>query len=54
MRPSNNLENKIASDTYCRVQLVCMKVQVHSSLEPPLEYNHQALSGDLINLFKYL
>ena len=39
MRPSNNLENKTPSDTYRRVQLVCMKVQSHNSLEPPLEYN---------------
>ena len=39
MKPSNNLEHKTISDTYLRVQLVCMKVQVHSSLEPPLEYN---------------
>ena len=31
MRP-DNLENKT-------LQLVCMKVQAHSSLEPPLEYN---------------
>ena len=37
MRPTN-LENKI-SDTYWRVPLVCMKVQAHCSLEPPLEYN---------------
>ena len=39
MRPSNNLENKTPSDKYWRVQLVCMKVQAHSSLEPPLKYN---------------
>ena len=39
MRPSNNLENKTFSDTYLRVQLVFMKVDAHSSLEPPLEYN---------------
>ena len=39
MRPSNNLENKTISDTYWRVQLVCVQVQAHSSLEPPLEYN---------------
>ena len=39
MRPSNNLENKTPSDTYGRVQPVCMKAQAHSSLEPPLEYN---------------
>ena len=39
MRPSNNLENKTLSDTYWKVQLVCMKLQAHSYLEPPLEYN---------------
>ena len=39
MKPSNNLENKTPSDTYWRVQLVCQKVQAHTSLEPPLEYN---------------
>ena len=41
MRPSNNLENKTLLDTYYidrRVQLVCVKVQTHNSLEPPLEY----------------
>ena len=36
MRPSNNLENKIPSDAYWRVQLVCKKVQAYSSLESPL------------------
>ena len=42
MRTSNNLENKIPSDTYWRIHLVGMKVQVHSFLDPPLEYNqHQ-------------
>ena len=39
MRPSNKLENKIPSDTYWRIQLVCMKVHAHFSLEPTLEYN---------------
>ena len=39
MSPSNNLENKALSDTCCVVQLVCMEVQDHSSLELPLEYN---------------
>ena len=39
MKPSNNLENKIPSDTYWRVVLVCKKVQARSSLEPPLEHN---------------
>ena len=44
MRPSNNLENKTPSDTYRRVQLVCVKAQAHSSLEPPLEYNQDQMS----------
>ena len=39
MKPSNNLENKTISDAYWRFQLVCTKVQSHSSLEPQLEYN---------------
>ena len=39
MRPSSNLENKALPDTYSRGQLVCMKVRIHSSSEPPLEYN---------------
>ena len=37
MKHSNNLENKAPWGTYWRVQLVCKKVQAHSSLEPPLE-----------------
>ena len=41
MRPSNNLEKKIPSDTYWKVQLVRMKVQAYSSSEPPLEYNQE-------------
>ena len=40
---SNNLENKTLSDTYWRVQLVCMKVLAHSSLEPPLEYKQDQM-----------
>ena len=39
MTPCNNLENKTLSDKYWRVLLVYMKVQAHSSLETPLEYN---------------
>ena len=27
----------------CTVQLVCMKVHVYSSLEPPLEYNQEQI-----------
>ena len=38
MKSSNNLENKTPWDTW-RVQLECKKVQAHSSLQPPLEYN---------------
>ena len=41
MKPSNNLE--WSSDIYWRVQLVCKKVQAHSSLEPPLEYNQDQM-----------
>ena len=37
--PSNNLENKILSDIYWRVQLVCIKLQTCSSLEQTLKYN---------------
>ena len=37
--PSNNLENKNTSDNYWRVQLLCKKVRVQSSLKPPLKYN---------------
>ena len=43
MRPSNNLGNKTPSDTYWGVQLVYRKVQVHISLEPPLEYNQDQM-----------
>ena len=46
MRPSNNLENKAPSDTYRRVKLQCMKVKVHNSLEPPLEYNQDQIPFD--------
>ena len=31
MRPSKTLKNKTLLDTYWRVQLICMKVQTHSS-----------------------
>ena len=37
MRPSNNLENKTLSDTYGRIQLVCMKVQAHSLIRTTTE-----------------
>ena len=43
MRPSNDLENKIISDTYWRVQLVCMKVQTHSVSQSPMEYNENQM-----------
>ena len=39
MRPSNNLEIKILSDTYCSVRIVCMKVQAHPSPGSPPEYS---------------
>ena len=42
MRPKN-LGNKIPSDTHWRTQLVFMKVQTHSSLEPPLECNQDQM-----------
>ena len=45
IKPSHNLENKIPSSRYCRFQLVCVKVQIHSSLEPSLQY-----SQDLVPL----
>ena len=54
MRPSNNLENKTFSDTYWRVKLVCIKVQAHSALEPPLEYNQDQttlMNQDLLWIF---
>ena len=43
MQASSNLQNKTPSDTYWRVQLVCVKVQAHSFLEPPLEYNQNQM-----------
>ena len=39
MKPFKNLESRIPFDTYWKIQLVCLQVQVRSSLEPPLEYN---------------
>ena len=39
MWPSDNLQNSTLADTCWRVQLVCKKVQAHSSLEPLIEYN---------------
>ena len=41
MKPSSRPENKTPSGTYCRVKLVCEKVQAHSSLEPPLIQNNK-------------
>ena len=43
MKTSNDLENKIPSDTYWRIQLVCENVQAHSSLEQPLGYNQDQM-----------
>ena len=37
MRPHMRTVKK--KDIYWKVKLVCMKVQAHSSYEPPLEYN---------------
>ena len=39
VRSSNNLQNMIPPGRYCKLQLVCMKVQFHSSSELTLEYN---------------
>ena len=50
----NNPKNKIPSDTFWRVQLACMKVEVHSSLiPPPLEYHqdHKLLKNQDYDLF---
>ena len=43
MRPSNNLKNKTSPDRYCSIQVAGIKVQAHSSLKPPLEYNHDQM-----------
>ena len=43
MKLSNNMKNKIPSDTYWRVELVCTKVRTHSSLEPQLQYIHDQI-----------
>ena len=51
MRPSNNLENKTLSDTYWTGQLVCMKVQARSSLEPPLEYKQDQMPSRFVMTF---
>ena len=39
MRPPNNLENKIPTDTYWTVQFVSIKAQTYTSLEQLLEYS---------------
>ena len=43
MRPSNILNNKTTSETYWKVQLVCIKFLVQSSLERPLKYNQNQM-----------
>ena len=43
MRPSNILDNKTPSETYWKVQLVCIKFQAQSSLEPLLKYNQDQM-----------
>ena len=43
MRTSNNLENKTLPDMYWKLQLVCMKVQAKSSLEPQMGYNQDQI-----------
>ena len=56
MRPLNNPGNETPSGTYGRVQLVCKKVHLQSSLELPLEYNQDALMNQgslwLVNYLK--
>ena len=49
MGPSNDLEKKIASDTYCGVQLICMNIQTCNSSEQPLEDNQANQSIPLTN-----
>ena len=44
MKTFSNMEIKTSSDTYWRVRVVFKKVQAHSSLEPPLEYNQDQMS----------
>ena len=43
MKPFSNLENKIPSDTYLGVKLVCMKDQALSFSETPFEYNQDQM-----------
>ena len=46
MIPSNNLKNKIPLEILCtHIMLVCIKVQIHISLEPPLEYNQDQIQN---------
>ena len=54
MKPCNNLENKTPSYIYWRVQLVFKKVQVHSSLEPPLEYSQDQMLWKIIVCLTFL
>ena len=39
MMLSKILENKIPSNTYWKDLLICLKIQINSHLEPPLECN---------------
>ena len=51
MRSSNSLEGKILSGIYWKDQLLCLKVQTHSSLEP-LEFNRcQSVLKRLVVIF---
>ena len=43
MRSFNNLENKTLSDTLKSSASIYEKVQAHSFLEPPLEYNQDLM-----------
>ena len=47
------MENKIPTGPYWRVQLLCKKVQAYTSLEPPLEYNQDEVTG-ILHIFKFV
>ena len=44
MKLFKNLEIKTTSHSYWKVQLICKKFQIQSSLEPPLEHNQDQMS----------
>ena len=43
MRPFDSLENKMPSDTYRRIRLVCVKVHADIFSEPPQKYNQDQM-----------